>query len=260
MGRLALSRPTDPVLASWSRDEVLDFAVRRGTQLRRRRLTLQSVAAAVAVVSLALPLALIAGDAESASKLHTVNRPTVTDTDDAGPADATGPSDPAPAGGGAPPSPVATTARGAKPDPLGTKATTTTAPAAAPAQLGPCDRSEVELATTTDKAAYLAREPVVVTARARNIGTRPCARPVQTDMDISHEVGGRMYSASEPGADERWEPSQEIVFTFTWDQSCPPSAPCTAGLATQGRYTATAGWAWGRGTWTQSASFTIGAG
>lgn len=256
MGRLALSRPTDPVLASWSRDDVFEFAVRRGTQLRRRRLALQSAVAAAAVVVLALPLALMANDAESASRLDTVGQPTVTLPDDAGPADETGPSEHAPAGGGAPTSPAAPTARGANLPNV--KPTTTTTTAAAAVQPAPCDFREIELTTTTDKPQYTTGDHVVVTARIRNVGARTCARPVQTDLTISQDTGGQVvFAATEPGADGPWQPNEEIVVAFDWDQRCSAASGCTLGTANRGRYTASASWTWGRESWTKSASFTI---
>jgi hypothetical protein len=247
-----LSRPTEPVLASWSRDDVFDFAVRRGTQLRRRRLALQSAVTVAAVIVVALPLGLMFKDAESASRLHTVDQPTVTLSDDAGPAAETGPSEHLPAGGGAPTSPAAPTARGANLPVV--KPTTTTTPAAA-VQPAPCDLSEVELHTATDKPQYLTGEHVIVTARIRNVGARACARPVQTDLTISHDTGGQVFAATEPGGDGTWRPNEEIVVSFDWDQRC--SNGCTLGTANRGSYTANASWTSGRGAWAKSASFTI---
>lgn len=251
-----MSLPTDPVLTSWNRDEMLSFARRRGTHLRRRRLAVQAGIALAAVVMVAVPIGLVSGD-QSASRLDTVDRPTITSSDESGPADETGPSDQVPAGTGAPPSPAATDARGAKLS-SGLKApvTTTTAAASAPAQLAPCDSSEVLLTTTTDRASYGVAVPVEVTATVRNISDRVCAPPTNTVISIAQDATGRSFYdyAVDPAAIDVWEPGQAFDAVFVWDQSC---SSCAAGIATRGGYTAHVRWTWGRSDWTSNVSFQL---
>ena len=248
---------TEPTLHSWSRDEMLEFAVRRGTRLRRQRLVVRSAVAAV-VVAVALPAVWVMTGDEQATRVGTTDAPSTTVADDAGPADSSGASNPAPAGVLAQPSsPAAATARGAKPSlPPATATPTTTTTAAV--ELPDCGVGEVSLTTETSKSQYGFKETVVVDAVITNASGHACALPARRSLAVKDQSGRTVFEAHAESSDNGpWLPGATIEETFRWDQTC-ESSGCTGGMANYGPYTAEVTWFAGRQYGPAAAGFTLG--
>jgi hypothetical protein len=242
---------------------MLDFAVSRGTRLRRRRVAMRSgMALAAAVVAIALPLAAVNRDGSPSS-----NRVTVADTPDAqhgvafdvqGGEGAGGAGGSGGDGAGTGSTPGADGASGAQPSSPAGPARASGVPAAGPGgavggpisessppqQAGACPAGQVELSVSTDKSAYLLTEDVQVTVRAVNRSGGPCLAPTSYTISFNHTTLGLAHRRNQPlrQPGSMWQPGEAIEHIFVWNQAC-AEAPC-AGTSTapRGDYSASVTW------------------
>jgi hypothetical protein len=201
--------PSSIDLQSWTRDEVLAHAYRRGTQLRRQRVVLSS-AAALALAGLLGVGVVSAIGTKDAARVHTVDSPTTVLTQ--------------------PPTTTPVTI------PPSTTPTTTAAAARA------CAAGELVVTVTTDKPTYAAGETIHATATARNASSHPC-HPIDEVRWSWTDAAGRAVTGGEGVymdyvSGSAWAPGDTRQFTSQWNQRCDGHGEtCPAGPAPRGRYT-----------------------
>ena len=183
----------EPTLHSWSRDDLLDFAYRRGGRLRRQRLAVRSAAAAAALTAVLLPVGLMLASSDPAAprRLQTVDNPSTTVPDQALQAEAATSSDSGPAGGGGPSSPAQPNARGVPPS-AGKPAISPTVNRM-PAQLPACGASEVSMRlqpVPAGQTSWGVAQRVDIDAFITNTSNHACARPDVARLDV-YDAGNR---------------------------------------------------------------------
>jgi hypothetical protein len=103
-----------------------------------------------------------------------------------------------------------------------------------------CGASEVMVRATPDQMTYTRGEDVIVTASARNQGSRPCD-PRDPSVEIRDEKGElavRVGAADFTLPPVPWPPGGELEKPFTWNRTVCTDDGCRR--ATPGTYTATA--------------------
>lgn len=248
-------QPLSEQLRTRTRDDVLEFAYRRGTRLRRQRLVVRSAVAAVAIAVL-LPVAFVVLDGTDGKRsdvqiVDMAPSTTIPAEPDPSTGDVThGPLGPVPPSGAAAASQAAAPARGL----VGDNPVRDQSPAPpAKRQLEGCGPAEVSASTTTDKDSYLPNETVTITARIRNASNHPCLPVSGANLAVDSAGGARRHNDYLPVEGvEVWRAGQTIELVFRWTPCS--AAPCSF---SQGNHTARVTWK-GHDHPSSAASFTVG--
>ena len=255
--------PDDDGPPGAGRSELLARVERRGRELRLRRRAGLGAAAAVALLAVSVPTALLRDGAGGRGAVEvastgddvTTTAPEVTTVPlpelPAGPTSVPGAPVPTTAGTRPPrpptsvPSPTVTTVAPAAqaPPAVPGAATTTTQPPPLQPRCGP---AQIVVTATPDKPDFGPGERVGVATTARNRTAQPCYYVGYTAQVTFRDAAGRSWSGvilhADGIGDTALGPGETLTHRGEWDQNeCPP-APGVCGRAAPGEYSATATW------------------